>query len=387
MKILISGGGIAGLTLAHWLHHWGHIAVVAERAPHGRLGGYGIDFFGTGYDVAAHMGITDRLAAHQLPTDSVCYVDGAGRVTARLERQLLEKVIRGPYLALMHTTLEEALAEAVRDKVEIRYGQHIAAIEQRPSGVGITFAEGRQESFDLLIGADGVHSATRELAFGPEERFARHLGYTMACYPLHDTYGLGPRRVHYSEPGRQTILYPTGMPGELIALFLYRTADHTIPPCAERRAALRHTFTGMGWLTPQLLDAAPEDGLFMDSLTQITMPSWHTGRIALTGDACAAMTLTSAQGASMAMDGGYLLVQALHQHADHQAAFHTYETQLRPAVQQRQQRARTFARSLVPATRTGLATQSAVTRLVLRNAFSGLLRRGYGDATSILTRT
>lgn len=387
MKILISGGGIAGLTLAYWLHHYGHTPVVAERAPHGRLGGYGIDFFGTGYDVAARMGITGRLAAHQLPADSICYVDGAGRVTARLERQLLEKVIRGPYLALMHTTLEEALGEAVQDKVEIRYGQSIAALEQRPGGVDVTFADGSHESFDLLIGADGVHSATRELAFGPEGRFARHLGYTMACYPLPDTYGLGPRRVHYSKPGRQTILYPTGTPGELIALFLYRTADHTVPPRTERRAALRSAFTGMGWLTPQLLDAAPEDGLFMDTLTQITMPSWHTGHIALTGDACGAMTLTSAQGASMAMASGYLLAQALHQHDDLQAAFHTYETRLRPAVQQRQQRARAFARSLVPATRIGLATQSAVTRLILRDAFTGLLRRGYGDTSSILTRT
>ncbi|MEV2275582.1 FAD-dependent monooxygenase [Nocardiopsis sp. NPDC049922] len=387
MKVLISGGGIAGLTLAYWLHHWGHTPIVVERAPHGRLGGYGIDFFGTGYDVAGRMGMADQLAARQLPTDSVCYVDGSGRVTARLERRLLERVIGGPYLALMHTTLEEALGEAVRDKVEIRYGHRIAAIEQRPGDVDVAFADGGRESFDLLVGADGVHSVTRELAFGSEERFARHLGFAMACYPVADTYGLGPRRVHYNEPGRQTVLYPTGRPGELIALFLYRTSARSVPRRTKRRSALCSAFSDMGWLTPQLLAAAPQDDLFMDSLTQIAMPSWHAGRVALVGDACGAMTLTSAQGASMAMAGGYLLAQALHQHDDHRAALHAYEARLRPAVQQRQQRARTFARSLVPATGIGLAAQSTVTRLVLRDAFTGLLRRGYGDTTSILTRT
>ncbi|MFE9390117.1 FAD-dependent monooxygenase [Streptomyces sp. NPDC006784] len=386
MKVLISGGGIAGLTLAYWLDHYGHTPVVIERAPHGRLGGYGIDFFGTGYDVAARMGITDRLAAHQLPTESIRYVDEAGRVTARLERRLLEKVIRGPYLALMHTTLEEALGDAVRDRVDIRYGRRITAVEQPPDCVGVTFTDGEREHFDLVLGADGVHSETRELAFGPEGDFAHHLGYTMACYPVPDTHGLGPHRIHYSEPGRQTILYPSDVPGQLIALFLYRTRDRRPPPRAQRRAALRSAFADAGPLTSQLLDAAPEEDLFMDTLTQITMPSWHIGRIALTGDACSAMTLTSAQGASMAMAGGYLLAQALHQHDDHQAAFRAYQTRLRPAVQERQQRARAFARSLVPASRTGIAAQHLISRLVLRDLFSGLLRRGYGDTTSILDR-
>ncbi|MFI6575288.1 FAD-dependent monooxygenase [Nocardiopsis sp. NPDC050513] len=386
MKVLISGGGIAGLTLAYWLHHWGHTPVVVERAPHGRLGGYGIDFFGTGYDVAARMGIADRLAEHQLPADSICYVDGEGRVTARLERRLLEKVIRGPYLALMHTTLEEALGEAVRDEVEIRYGHRVAAVGQRADGVDVTFADGGDESFDLLVGADGVHSATRGLAFGPEERFARHLGYAMACYPVPDVYGLGPRRVHYGEPGRQTVLYPTGRPGELIALFLHRTADPSVPRRSERPGALRSAFADMGWLTSRLLAEAPRDDLFMDGLTQIAMPSWHNGRIALVGDACGAMTLASAQGASMAMAGGYLLARALHQHDDHRAALRSYEARLRPAVRRRQRRARAFARSLVPETGIGLAAQSTVTRLMLRDAFTGLLRRGYGDTTSILTR-
>ncbi|WP_282781907.1 MULTISPECIES: FAD-dependent monooxygenase [unclassified Nocardia] len=386
MRILIPGGGIAGLTLAYWLHHYGHEPVVVERAPRGRYGGYGIDFFGTGYDIAARMGLTDRLAARQLPTEDIRTVDTRGRPHARLERRVLEKVIGGPYLALMHARLEEALADAVRNRVEVRHEQRVTTVRQRPDGVDVAFADGTEDSFDLLIGADGVHSATRELVFGPEPGFARHLGYTMACYPVADTYDLGPRRVHYSEPGRQTVLYPTDTPGELIALFLYRT-QRFVPPRAERPAALRAAFDGMGWITPRLLAAAPADDLFMDSLTQIRMPSWHRGRVALIGDAAAAMTLTSAQGASMAMAGGYLLAEALHRHSEHVAAFHAYEARLRAAVDQRQDRARAIARSLVPATRTGIAVQTLVSSVVMRDAFVGLLRRGYGDTTSVLAET
>ncbi|MDA3643411.1 FAD-dependent monooxygenase [Saccharopolyspora indica] len=383
MRVLISGGGIAGLTAAYWLHHHGHEPVVVERAPRGQFGGYGIDFFGTGHDIAARMGLIDRLAAHQLPTEDIRYVDARGRLRSRLERRLLEKVIGGPYLALMHARLEEALADAVRGRVEIRHEQRIAAVGQRPDGIDVVFADGAADSFDLLVGADGVHSATRELVFGPESRFARRLGYTMACYPVPDSYGLGPRRIHYSEPGRQVVLYPTDTPGELIALFLHRTADQTAPPRAERRAALRDAFDGMGWITPELLAAAPED-IFVDGLTQIRMPRWHRGRVALIGDACAAMTLTSAQGASMAMAGGYLLAEALHRHDARTAAFRACEARLRPAVTLRQDHARSFARFLVPATRAGLAVQGAVSRIGMRDAFAGLLRRGYGDTTSIL---
>ncbi|MDH6197682.1 2-polyprenyl-6-methoxyphenol hydroxylase-like FAD-dependent oxidoreductase [Mycobacterium frederiksbergense] len=387
MRVLISGGGIAGLTLAYWLHHHGHDPVVVERAPRGQFGGYGIDFFGTGYDIAARMGLTDRLAAHQLPTEDIRYIDKRGRPRARLERRLLEKVIGGPYLALMHARLEEALADAVGNRVEVRHENRIAAVEQRPDGIDVVFADGTQEGFDLLVGADGVHSATRELVFGPEEQFARHLGYAMACYPVPDTHNLGPRRIHYSEPGRQIVLYPTDTPGELIALFLHHTAERDIPRRSERRATLHDAFDGMGWITPDLLAAAPEDDLFMDNLTQIRIPTWHRGRVALIGDACAAMTLTSAQGASMAMAGGYLLAEALNQHADHTTAFRAYDARLRPAVRLRQDRARAFARTLVPRTRTGLVIQGALSCIVMREAFAGLLRRGYGDTTSIFACT
>lgn len=378
MKILISGGGVAGMTLAYWLHRYGHQPVVVERSPQGRLGGYGFDFHGTGFDIAQRMGVVEELQPFELPVEAVVYLNAAGKVTARLSTELLRKIIRGPYMGLMHSGLEEVLIDAVRDDVEIRYHQSIAAVRQDLDKVEVTFADGTQESFDLLVGADGIHSRTRELVFGPQDAFARYLGYYMASYPLADRYGLGPVRAHYTEPGRQIVTYPTNQPGELIALYLFKAPDQGTIPRAERRDRLRGAFGGMGWITPQLLDDAPDsDGIFMDTMTQIEMPRWHHGRVGLIGDACGSMTLLSGQGVAMAMAGGYILAEALDDNVDHQAAFHHYQQRMHHEVSNRQRNARTFARMLAPDTSLGVAVSNLITTLVLREAFIGLLRRRF----------
>ncbi|WP_030517756.1 FAD-dependent monooxygenase [Nocardia sp. NRRL WC-3656] len=385
MKVLVSGGGIAGLTCAYWLHRHGHTPVVVERAGFGPLGGYGIDFSGTGYDIADRMGLLDSLAARQLRAEDLVYVDRSGKVTARLKRPLVEKVLRGPYLALMHTTLEEALAEAVSGSVEIRYRHSIADVRQSSSAVDVTFSDGQCEQFDILVGADGVNSSTRVLLFGPNAQYARNIGYKVACYPVSDVPDFERVRAHYTESGRQTVVYATDVPGESVAVFLYSSRNATIPPRAERAHGLRTAYAGAGWVTEQLLDAAPAEGFFMDNLTQIRMPTWRNGRTVLIGDACGAMTLASAQGTSLAMAGGYLLACALRDHHnDPDAAFAAYESRLRPVVTARQNRARAFARSLVPPSRVGVATQRLITRLMLHDSFAPLLRLGFGNTASIL---
>ena len=258
MRILISGGGLAGLTLAYWLNQSGFTPVIVEEAPGLRRDGYGIDFFGTGYDVAARMGLIDWLAAHKLPVKYVAYVNADGGQIARLDISLMEKVMYGHYMALMHWTLEEALYNAVKDDVEIRFGCTLDAVDQDAEGVNVTFSDGRQERFDLLIGCDGLHSNTRRLVFGPEQDFGRYMGYYVACYPLPDRYDIGPTWQNYTEPKRQAGVYCSDTPGELITFFMVEAPDEGHIPMAERLPRLRRAFAGMDWITPRLLDDIPD---------------------------------------------------------------------------------------------------------------------------------
>ncbi|MFI6906189.1 nitroreductase family deazaflavin-dependent oxidoreductase [Nonomuraea sp. NPDC050394] len=382
MRVLICGGGVAGLTLAYWLRRGGIEPVVVERSPRGRLGAYEISFFGTGYDVASRMGIADRLARERLPIDAIGMVDASGKERRRLSGPLLERVVKGPYMALMHSTLEGALLEALQDDVEIRFEESIAGVRLGRTFVEVEPTSGGQERFDLLIGADGIHSVTRELVFGAEERFARQLGYKLASYSVPDRYHLGPIRAHYTEPGRQIVVHPTDRQGEAVALFIFRSSDGSAVPREKRLDLLRSTFDGMGWITPALLEDAPaSEEIFMDTMTQIVMPSWHRGRVALVGDACGSMTMVSEQGVSMAMGGAYLLAEALRDERDLERAFARYERRMRPEVARRQRNALVFTKTLIPATRAGLVAQTAVTRVITREAFAPVLRLQLGAGT------
>lgn len=388
MRVLVCGGGVAGLTLAYWLRYRGAEPVVVEHAPHGRLGGYGVDFFGSGYDVAERMGLIEQLVPHRLPVDSVDFVDAAGRPGARLTTTLLDKVIQGPHLPLMHDALEGVLLGAVgQGEVDLRFGETITAVRETKAAVEIDFERGGTERFDVLVGADGIHSHTRQLVFGPKVRFARYLGCRLASYSVPDRYGWGRVRAHYTEAGRQSVVYPTGRPGELIALFLFVSRETGQVPRAERLDLLRTAFRGMDWIVPSLLADAPGgESIFMDTMTQIVMPSWHRGRVALVGDACGSMTMVSAQGVSMAMAGAYFLAQALTAEDDHERAFARYQERVQPQVARRQRNALLFARSLVPRSQFGLAGQTLTNRLLMREAFAPLLRHQFG-AGSMLPRS
>lgn len=376
MRVLISGGGIAGLTLAYWLREYGIPAVIIEQANGLRREGYGIDFFGTGYDVGERMGLIKRLKAQQIPLDYVTYVNRAGRPVTKLTTDLLRHALDGKYMALMRWTLQEALYEALEGEVETRFGSSLASLKVDEEQVEATFTDGTSETFDLLIGADGVHSRTRELVFGPEEQFSHFLGYMVASYALADHYHFGRTWQMYTTPGRVSGGYPSPQEGEFITFFMYHTREKEHIPREQRLSRLREVFAGMGWLTPQLLaDIAPDEPIFMDAVSQIRMDTWHRGRVALVGDACGCPTLVSGQGASLAMGEAYLLAQALHEASDYREAFRLYEQRARPHVLAQQNGARDLAKSFAPLSSFGILTQRLLLKVLLRKSFRGLIKR------------
>ena len=385
MKILISGGGLVGMMLVYWLYQYGYTPVVIEQADGLRRDGYGIDFFGSGYDVAEKMGLIEQLKTQPIKAEYVGYVNENGKPVAKLEMDLMRKIMNGRYLPLMHRTLEEALYQAIAGKVEVRFGRSLTAVSQTADAVTATFNDGSSETFDLLIGADGIHSNTRSLVFGPESEFAHYLGYTIACYAVPDNYGIGRAWQNYTEPKRQVGAYASNREGEVITLFMWEAPDDGYIPHAERLSRLKSEFADMGWITSRLLADAPDDAIYMDTVTQIKMPQWVNGRVALVGDACGCMTLISGQGASMALGGAYILAEALHEYDDYAAAFRAYENQVRPETETRQEKARDFAKAFVPGSELGLQVQKVMMKVLLRDAFKGALRKQFGGA-SVLRR-
>lgn len=386
MRVLISGAGLAGLTAAYWLRENGHDPVVVERSDRLRDDGYGLDFFGAGYDVAERMGIIPDLIERQLFEDGdggIAYVNSRGKPLAELKIAAVREVLGGRYLALMHGNLEDAIYKVVRDRAEVRFGTSIAEIEQTEDAVAVSFEDGKLESFDLVVGADGIHSNVRRLVFGPEQEFAYFMGYQFASHFVHGEYQRAATWDNYVEPGREVGLYSSDVEGRLVALYLWHDDDDSVAAPGRRGERLREIFAGAGWQTSQILAEMPTDSgeILMDTVTQIRMETWRAGRVVLVGDAAGCMTLISGQGASLALGSGYVLAEELAQVGDIAQALANYEHRVKPQIELRQHKARDFAKRFVPGSDAGVSVQVALLKLISYQAFSGLLKKEFlGDS-------
>src|SRR5262249_8762552 len=373
-SVLISGGGIAGLTLAYWLHHHGLQPTIIEQAPKLRPEGYAIDFAGSGWDVAERMQLIPALRQSQITAPYFIFKDGGGRTLARLPTAVLQRAFQDKMVQTMRPDLEAALYGTIRDTVPIRFGTSIQQIDQAPEHVAVTFTDGAQEAFDLVVGAGGTHSNVRKLLFGDERQFARYLGYYFATFPVPNLDHFEECAIICLEPTRQATVYPDHH-GGYTALLVYRAQDAGHISSAERKSMLEAHYAGAGWVIPQMIasitDTTP---VYLDSVTQIQMPCWSDGRIALVGDAAHCLTLVSGQGASTAIGGAYILAGELGKANDHRAAFAAYERRVRPFVEDKQRKARRFAKTFVPGSRLGVQ----LSYLTMKLMFTPLLARFIG---------
>ena len=181
-SVLVSGAGVAGSCLAWWLDRYGYAVTLVEQAPQPRTGGYVIDFWGLGYDVAEKMGVLDELRRHDLKVQEFRIVNRVGRRISGFNQGAVQKLIKGRGMSLPRSALASALYEAVKDRVDVRFGNSVTSLEDSPRGVEVTLREGEAQTFDLVIGADGLHSGVRRLCFGEETRFEHFLGYCVAAF-------------------------------------------------------------------------------------------------------------------------------------------------------------------------------------------------------------
>jgi 2-polyprenyl-6-methoxyphenol hydroxylase-like FAD-dependent oxidoreductase len=373
MRALISGRGIAGLTLAILLKEKGLDPVVVEREPALRREGYMMDFFGTGWDVAERMALVPALRAIRYPIERMEFVSGDGEPYCTVPMDRVRSALDNRYVYLRRSDLEKILFDRARKAgVEVRFGASIEALNDNGACVHVRYADKTADRFDLVIGADGVHSNVRELTFGPEQQFARYLGYYAAAFHFErDGYGLDHAFKLYEETDRTVWLYP--LDGERAdATLVFRHADIGHVPHEQRATLLRRRFANAGWVAQRLLrDLDPAQPIFLDSLTQIVMPDWHRGRVVLVGDACGCLTLAAGQGSHMAMAGAWVLARELSRHANLGAAFRAYQEFLKPHVGAKQRDAVRFAKLLVPSA----GSSRLLRRLAIRLMFSAPLLR------------
>ena len=387
-KVLVSGAGVAGCCAAWWLERYGYAVTVVEQAPEPRTGGYVIDFWGLGYDVAEKMGLVDDLRCHDLAVKEFRIVDRAGRQVSGFSQAVVQELLKGRGLSLPRSALARVLYEAVKDRADIRFGDSIAGFEDTPFGVNVAFHKGEPETFDLLVGADGLHSAVRGIAFAEEGHVERFLGYYVAAftahgYPFHDQSAY----VTYGEPGRQ-IWRITVDEDTTVFMLVFADPDADAVPihdAASQKQLLTRLYSGGGWETEGVLGALnASTDLYFDRVSQIVMSGWSKGRVALIGDACACPSLLAGEGSAMAMAEAYTLAGELAAaHGNHVAAFQSYERRLRPYVERKQKGARSFAASFVPGNELGLWVRNASINVASR---LGLIRLLFGaQMTSNLT--
>jgi 2-polyprenyl-6-methoxyphenol hydroxylase-like FAD-dependent oxidoreductase len=375
--VLISGGGIAGSTLAYWLARHGFVPTVAERSTGLRSSGSPVDVKGPAVRVAEQMGVLGRLRDAGTDTRGLTFVNAAGRRVGRIAMRAMQGSAGSREVELPRGDLSAILYQAGRDHAEYLWDDSITALEPDEHGVNVVLDRAGPRRFDLVIGADGLHSNVRRLAFGPESGFVRHLGMYVATTPLDGPAG-DPREVlMHNTPGRAVSISP--VPSGAIAFFAFRSPaapgfDHR--DTAQHKRMLLDAYAGVSWRVPELLDRVrATDDLYFDSVSQVRLPDWSRGRVALLGDAASCVSLFG-DGSTLAMAGAYHLAAELAAApGDHRTAFHRYETGHRKLVDPKQQSVNSAAALIIPATRAGIVGRNLATRLSPVLAAARSLRR------------
>ncbi|MER7078385.1 2-polyprenyl-6-methoxyphenol hydroxylase [Saccharopolyspora kobensis] len=377
-RVLIVGASIAGPALAHWLHRYGFSVTVVERAPQLRPGGQAVDVRGVGKEVVRRMGLDERIRAACTETNGVSYVDERNRERARMRSDAFGGDGMVAEIEILRGDLADVLHEATRHDVEYRFGRTITGIEQTRDGMTASFTSGPPESFDVVVGADGLHSGVRSLVFGPESRYLRDLGFLMAFFTVPNRLGLDHWMLSYAEPKRGAMIRSIRDNREAMALLCVpgSSADHDHRDPAGQKALLREGMRHAKWEVPWLLeqmDGAPD--FHCDSCSQVCMPSWSAGRVVLLGDAAYCSSPLSGQGTTLALVGAYVLAGELAAADDHATAFAAYEAKMRDFVAMNQQLGADNAKHAAASSRFGIWVQHQMIRLLPHLPGQALMQR------------
>nr|WP_236572821.1 FAD-dependent oxidoreductase [Streptomyces sp. GS7] len=379
--VLISGASVAGPALAYWLARYGYRPTVIELAPALRGGGFAVDFRGAAHlAVLERMGVLGKIKRHRTGGSPMAFIDDQGRQLAAMpgefaggEVEILRSALSRILYAHSRPT-REAASEApggtgTPGTTAYLFGNSIRSLTETADGVHVSFEHGAPRTFDLVIGADGLHSAVRRLAFGPEEEFVSHLGYCVAGWDLPPGAApdLAARPVGYGEPGRLATVGrlprradEPDYRGETFCVFASDGLGYDRRDPRSQKEAIVRAYEGAGWRTPELIETVRDaDDIYFDAISRVDVPSWSTGRIALLGDAAYGATV-GGMGTGSAIVGAYVLAGELAAaNGDHRTAFARYEQKLRPYVTRCQEGGRRVGEFLAPPTQEAMDARNA----------------------------
>ena len=338
-NILISGAGLAGLALAYWLHRHHFHPVVVENAPALRDAGYKVDIRGAAVQVIERMGLLLDVSKSNVNMREAFFVNRSGRRLATMDADLFGGRARGD-IEILRGNLVRILYQAIRQDVEVRFDDSITSISQNEEDVDVEFRHGPKRSFDLVVGADGLHSNVRALTFGDESRFIRKLDHYIAIFSAPNHLGLDRREILYATPGKTVNVYGMGKDSDaqVYLMFAAKSLEYDHRDVDQQKNIVTEAFKDAGWDVPLFMEHLTQArDFYFDAFSQVDMDCWSNKRVALLGDAGYCASPASGQGTSLALVGAHILAgELLAAAGDHETAFFNYERAMRDFTVQNQ---------------------------------------------------